>query len=154
MVVVSIPELKARKGWDEAYTGSWQTCSEAGCRQSEGQTCSGAAWRQSEGKVCEVKDKVFMPLMRPADEQYKGRRGPECLLSRFPFFRSPADEKCLSWNKLCLEDLAKDERGILESPTIMVWGPLWSFMAFSVCFIKLEAPVSGVSMFTIVFFAS
>lgn len=50
----------------------------------------------------------------------KGRRGPERILSRFPLFRSTVEEKRLSQNKLCLEDLAKDERGILESPTIMV----------------------------------
>lgn len=86
----------------------------------EGKRAAGQRGGRVEGKVCEVKDKVFMPLMRPADEQYKGRRGLECLLSWFPFFRSPADEKCLSQNKLCLEDLGKNECGILASPTIMV----------------------------------
>jgi hypothetical protein len=49
---------------------------------------------------------------------------------------------CLSPNELLLEDLAKDESRVLE---YMV------FMPFGVYFIKLEVPIFGVSMFTIVF---
>lgn len=58
MVVVPIAELKARKGRDEAYAGSWQTAARQHGDRMEGkhaagqrgeQTCSGAAWRQSGG---------------------------------------------------------------------------------------------------------
>lgn len=141
MVVVSIPELKPIRGWGEAYADIWQICSEVVC-----------AWRQGRGQsVWGRKTKHLCNHWCLLMNRIKARRGPGCPLPRFPFFRSPADEKCLSQNKLCLEDLAKDASEVIDSPTIIMWGPMCSFKAFSVCFIKLEALVFGVSMFTIAF---
>ena len=50
----------------------------------------------------------------------------------------------------CLEDLSIDVRGVLRSPTMIVFSSISPFMSVHICCMYLGAPVFGAYMLTIV----
>ena len=50
----------------------------------------------------------------------------------------------------CLEDLSIDVRGVLRSPTMIVFSSMSPFMSVNICCMYLGAPIFGAYMLTIV----
>ena len=50
----------------------------------------------------------------------------------------------------CLEDLSVDVRGVLSSPSMIVFSSISPFMSVTICCMYLGAPIFGASMLMIV----
>jgi hypothetical protein len=63
----------------------------------------------------------------------------KCLLNSFDLWCS-LTMRFLCW-VFCLNDLSVDQSLVLKSPAIIVYGAFYSFMSYSICFMKLSTPI-------------